>query len=210
MRKIILLFLVALLHLSMQAQELTAKPVAMEANDLAASTYEREKTYSSTFGDSILSTCRDSLDRHRKTYIVGYLSQVVTSFDNEGLDFLPEFLGEVADCVSLKTQKGYSKRFIKRIKEHFGKDTTLVVSLDDVDVVRHPIKHEIYGATFHIDFINGKTNDGGYMFMLWDFHNENHPQIHVRTWQPDVCDADRKSVKRIPKDKVFSLHDFDV
>ena len=44
MRKIILLFLVALLHLSMQAQELTVKSFVEKTNDLTASVHERKDT----------------------------------------------------------------------------------------------------------------------------------------------------------------------
>lgn len=42
MRKNILLFLMALLHLSMQAQEFIVNSFVAKTNDLAASTYERK------------------------------------------------------------------------------------------------------------------------------------------------------------------------
>ena len=38
-----------------------------------------------------------------------------------------------------------------------------------------------------------------------DFTNENQPQIHVRTWQPDKVGG-----KPLPKDEVFTLGDFDI
>lgn len=201
--------LMFLMIIPMQAQELTVKSFVKKKNDLAASTNEREDTLL-TFADSVLSVCRDSLDRHRKTYIVDYLNQIVTSFGNKGLGFLPDFLKEVGESMILNSQKRDCKRFIRRIKKRFGKDSSMVTSLDGVDIVRHPIEHKFNGVTFHIQFGSGDVSVGGYMFMLWDFFDENHPLIHIRTWQPDVYDADRKRVKRISKDKIFSLIDFDV
>ena len=47
--------------------------------------------------------------------------------------------------------------------------------------------------------------DIGYLSLLWDFTDEDHPQIHVRTWQPDEINGDR-----ILEDEIFSLSDFDI
>lgn len=51
----------------------------------------------------------------------------------------------------------------------------------------------------------GKYHNDGYLFLLWDFSDENAPQIHVCTWQPDKIGG-----KPLPKDEVFSLSDFDI
>jgi hypothetical protein len=39
---------------------------------------------------------------------------------------------------------------------------------------------------------------------MWNFQNENKPQIEVRTWQPDMVNG-----KKMDSDDIFSLSDFE-
>jgi hypothetical protein len=39
--------------------------------------------------------------------------------------------------------------------------------------------------------------------LLWNFTNNDKPQIEVRTWQPDMLNG-----KKLDTDEVFSLGDF--
>ena len=71
--------------------------------------------------------------------------------------------------------------------------------------MRHPVNPNFYGVTLLQGWTSGKYHDDGYLFLLWDFTNEDAPQIHVRTWQPDKIGG-----KPLPKDEVFSLSDFDI
>ena len=64
--------------------------------------------------------------------------------------------------------------------------------------------------TLHQGYTSDHYHDDGYLFLLWDFRDEQQPQIHVRTWQPDAYNADGTGTKRIPKDEIFSLSDFDI
>ena len=76
--------------------------------------------------------------------------------------------------------------------------------------MRHPVNPDFYGVTLHQGYTSDRYHDDGYVFLLWDFTNEAAPQIHVRTWQPDAYNADGKGTKRIPKEDIFSLSDFDI
>ena len=71
-------------------------------------------------------------------------------------------------------------------------------------VIRHPMK-PFYGVTVLHGWTSGNYHDEGYLFMLWDFTDENASQIHVRTWQPSMING-----KPLPKDEIFSLRDFDI
>ena len=76
--------------------------------------------------------------------------------------------------------------------------------------MRHPGHKDFYGVTLHQGYSSDRYHDDGYLFLLWDFRNEDCPQIHVRTWQPDSYNPDGKGNRRIPKDEIFSLSDFDI
>ena len=57
----------------------------------------------------------------------------------------------------------------------------------------------IYGVTLHQAWRSSTYNDDGWLFLLWDFNNEEQPQILVRTWQEDKAAA---------SEGVFSIPDF--
>ena len=84
------------------------------------------------------------------------------------------------------------------------------VTFDEIEVMRHPVNADFYGVTLHQGYSSDRYHDDGYLFLLWDFRDEAHPQIHVRTWQPDAYNKDGNGNVRIPKDEIFSLSDFDI
>jgi hypothetical protein len=72
-------------------------------------------------------------------------------------------------------------------------------------VVKHGTKPQYYGVTLHQDWKTGNSKesvnyqDEGWLFLLWDFTDRDHPVIHVRTWQPNEA---------AEKDGIFDLNDF--
>ena len=92
----------------------------------------------------------------------------------------------------------------------FNNNKQIRVTFDEIEVMRHPVNVDFYGVTLHQGYTSDNYHDDGYLFLLWDFRNEQQPQIHVRTWQPDSYNPDGKGNQRIPKDEIFSLSDFDI
>jgi hypothetical protein len=78
--------------------------------------------------------------------------------------------------------------------------------IDDIEVMRHPVNTHFYGVTIKNDWTAEDVyHDEGYLFQLWDFTNENDPQINVTTWQPEMVNG-----KPISRDEIYSLCDFDI
>ena len=48
-------------------------------------------------------------------------------------------------------------------------------------------------------------SDVGFIFLMIDFQDENHPLIQVRTWQPEKLNG-----RVLSRDEVFSLGNFDI
>ncbi len=96
------------------------------------------------------------------------------------------------------------EQFIGRLSSLFNRIRIVEVEFDSISIIRHHSKPQYYGVTLHqIMKTNGKVDinykDEGWLFMLWDFTDETHPVIHVRTWQPNEA---------AEQDGVFELSDF--
>ena len=173
-------------------------------------------------------------DLRRRQLILDYVERFRTSYNEKNKNFLEEIFSDDAliitgKVVTQRTRDGiklpdkiiYKKQgkreYLNNLFAIFDNNGRVNVSFDEIEVMRHPTRPDFYGVTLHQGWSTFKKNgaqgyhDDGYVFLLWDFQNEQHPQIHVRTWQPDAFDQTGSGQKaRIPKDQVFSLADFDI
>ena len=88
-------------------------------------------------------------------------------------------------------RKQNKAEYIKNLERVFkaNKYIQLDFNYNGVTVVQDKEKPYIYGVTlkqvWNSQNKSGKNySDEGYLFLAWDFSDESHPQIHVRTWQP--------------------------
>lgn len=160
-------------------------------------------------------------DLRRRQMILDYVEQFRTAYNQKDIKFLNQIFSDDALIITGKviTQKHaegftsqkiqYNKQskeqYITNLRRVFNNAKYIKVTFDDIEVMRHPVNANFYGVTLHQGYTSNTYHDDGYLFLLWDFTNENAPQIHVRTWQPD-----RIGGKALPKDEVFSLSDFDI
>ena len=98
---------------------------------------------------------------------------------------------------------------MNNLKNAFANNRAIRVTFDEIEVMQHPTNSNIYGVTLHQGWTSDRYHDDGYLFLIWDFVDESHPPIYVRTWQPDASNQDGKGSQRIAKDEIFSLSDFD-
>ncbi len=160
-------------------------------------------------------------DLRRRQMILDYVEQFRTAYNQKHLDFLKMVFSEDALIITGKviTQKhpeGYitqkirynrqsKEQYLKNLNKVFNMTKYIHVTFDDIEVMRHPTNPDFYGVTLHQGWTSNAYHDEGYLFLLWDFRNEDAPEIHVRTWQPDHIGG-----KPLTKDEVFSLSDFDI
>lgn len=160
-------------------------------------------------------------DLRRRQLILDYVEQFRTAYNQKDINFLNQVFSDDALIITGKvilqkhaegfaTQKiQYNKQskeqYIKNLRGVFARNSYIKVTFDDIEVMRHPVNANFYGVTLLQGWTSGQYHDDGYLFLLWDFTNENAPQIHVRTWQPDKIGG-----QPLPKDEVFSLGDFNI
>ena len=170
---------------------------------------------------------KEITDLRRRQLILDYVEQFRTSYNQKDLNFLEAIFSDDAliitgnvirrksgDGIHLPDKIIYKKQtkaeYLSKLRLVFKANKQIRVTFDEIEVMRHPTNENFYGVTLHQGYTSDRYHDDGYLFLLWDFRDEEHPQIHVRTWQPDSYNADGKGTKRIPKDEIFSLSDFDI
>ena len=160
-------------------------------------------------------------DLRRRQMILDYVEQFRTAYNQKDLQFLNQVFSDDAliitgKVIMQKHAEGFSSQkieynkhskqeYLAKLKRIFQNARYFKITFDDIEVMRHPTNPNFYGVTLLQGYTNNNYHDDGYLFLLWDFTDENRPQIHVRTWQPDKLNG-----KPLPKDEVFSLGDFDI
>lgn len=164
---------------------------------------------------------KEITDLRRRQLILDYVEQFRTSYNTKDIQFLEQVFSDDAliitgkvisqkkDNMKLPDKIVYKKQtkqeYLTNLRRVFANNSYIKVTFDDIKVMRHPVNPNFYGVTLHQGYTSSNYHDDGYLFLLWDFSNEDQPQIHVRTWQPDQINGGR-----IPDDEIFSLNDFDI
>ena len=176
---------------------------------------------------NVVRESKEVTDLRRRQLILDYVEQFRTAYNQKDLDFLEAVFSDDAliitgkvikrttgDGIRLPDKIEYKKQskreYLSRLAVVFQNNKQIRVTFDEIEVMRHPGHKDFYGVTLHQGYSSDRYHDDGYLFLLWDFRNEELPQIHVRTWQPDSYNPDGKGNQRIPKDEIFSLSDFDI
>jgi len=168
----------------------------------------------------VISDNREVTDLRRRQLILDYVEQFRTSYNQKDIHFLEQVFSDDALIITGKViqqrhsdgmtspkvqyNKQSKQQYLSNLRRVFQNTKYLHVNFDEIEVMRHPTNKDFYGVTLHQGWTSNTYHDEGYVFLLWDFRNENAPQIHVRTWQPDKIGN-----KTLPKEEIFSLEDFD-
>ena len=159
-------------------------------------------------------------DLRRRQMILDYVEQFRTAYNQKDINFLNQVFSDDALIITGKvimqkhagfaTQKiQYNKHskqeYLAKMKRIFQTARYFKITFDEIEVMRHPTNPNFYGVTLLQGYSYNNYHDDGYLFLLWDFTDESHPQIHVRTWQPDKLNG-----KQLPKDEIFNLSDVDI
>ena len=163
----------------------------------------------------------DLKDHYRRELITDIVERFGTAYNQKDMAFLENIFSDDALIITghvIKRKKGdiplpdkveltkQSKReYLTRLQRVFNNNKYIHVKFEGIKVEMHPMKDGIYGVTLHQSYTSDHYHDEGYLFMIWDFRNESHPQICVRSWQPDKYDDGTP----IDPASILQLNDFD-
>lgn len=164
-------------------------------------------------------------DINRRMQIIDYVEHYRTAYNQKDINFIDQVFSEDALIITgtvikarktevmvndkfIKYTKQTKREYIANLRRAFAANKYINVKFSDIVIVHHPAKKDVYGVTVKQNWNSERYSDEGYLFMVWDFSNEDHPQIHVRTWQPEYID--KTTGRKLPENEVFSLKDFNI
>ena len=173
----------------------------------------------------VIEAGEDVRDLRQRQMILQNVEEFRTAYEKEDIQYLERIFSEDALIITGKvikiaptkennfksTKIQYSKQdkktYLKNLKAVFAANQRIRVNFSDVKVERHPIEEDFYGVTLHQGYSSDRYSDEGYLFLLWDFRDQDNPMIHVRTWQPDTNPFTKQKIK---EEDIFSLADCDL
>ena len=177
----------------------------------------------------VISDGSEVTDLRCRQMILDYVEQFRTAYNRKDIDFLDNVFSDDALIITgkvVRRKPGDRAAVLKetpdivytqqRKHEYIEKLRTKVfpaakyikVTFTDIKVSKHPSIDGYYGVMLRQGYKSSNYSDDGYLFMIWDFRDESHPQIHVRTWQPYWLDDGK--TQRLGEDKVFNINSFTI
>jgi len=77
------------------------------------------------------------------------------------------------------------KQYIERLDSLFERNAFVKVIFDSVDISCNDKDPYLYSVTLKQNWYSSTYSDTGWVFLLWDFKDEENPTIYVRSWQPE-------------------------
>lgn len=138
-------------------------------------------------------------DIDRRMQILHWVEQFRNAYIQKDINFMENVFSDDALIITGKVVKRRhtdmkpinveyttqgKQQYLAGLRRVFRNNSYINVKFDDITIVRHGAKPNYYGVTLKQGWNTKGYSDEGIVFIVWDFTDELHPQIHVRTWQP--------------------------
>ena len=164
-------------------------------------------------------------DLRRRQLILDYVEHFRTAYNQKDLKFLEAVFSDDAIIITgkvttrkpidspipitkveYKTQS--NQEYLTNLRRVFANAKYVRVNFSEIKIQRHPTMEHYYGVLLRQGYSTPGYSDDGYVYLLWDFIDEQHPQIHVRTWQPYWLNPEKTVA--IETEEVFDIGDFNL
>lgn len=109
--------------------------------------------------------------------------------------------------VQVEYQIQSKEQYIEKLKKTFKRNSYINIKFEDVSVIKHSKRPNIYGVTLKQHWNSSTYSDVGWLFLMINFEDSLNPSIEVRTWQPNMFDDGTRERNR---DEVFNLNNFNI
>lgn len=188
-------------------------------------------SFSSQMGETLEKCSGSAVEVERKLQILAWCDRLATAYNQHNMKFMQETFSDKALIITghvvtetnrefgttnqkVVFNKQTKRQYLMNLARCFAKNKWINVEFDEVgigeddggcaSVTKSNVNGNFYGVRLHQKWQSDSYSDEGYVFLLWNFTNEDSPQIEVRTWQPDKVNG-----KKIAEDDIISLGDFE-
>ena len=154
-------------------------------------------------------------DVERRTLIMEFVERFKTAYNTKNISFLNKIFSDDAliitgtvimtkpnsDSKQANAKVVYNRQnkqqYLANLRRAFARNKYIEVKFELISehlpnvegcavVTRSLNDPNVYGVRLYQEWRSSNYNDDGYVFLLWDFRDENNPEIKVRTWQPTM------------------------
>lgn len=125
--------------------------------------------------------------------IVGNVVKEVPESENVVKNMYNDLSNEQVQFLELSKDE-----YIERLRHVFRRNEFINIGFEENEVKKTAKKDKIYGIQIAQHYYSSTYADKGYLFLMMDLTNADHPRIYVRTWQPE----------KNPDGSVIGLEDF--
>lgn len=177
--------------------------------------------------------CGVVADIERRMKILSYCERLRTAYNQKDLDYINMIFSDdaliitgtviqtrpmdnrYANKLKVVYKKQNKQQYLANLKKAFIRNNWIDVKFSEIESdkelggcagITQSRNPNIYGVRLHQEWRSSNYSDTGYLFLLWDFTDEDRPVIHVRTWQPDQYNG----VHLEPDNSISTLEGFDL
>jgi ketosteroid isomerase-like protein len=167
----------------------------------------------------------DVTEFRRRQIILDFIENFRTAYNRKDADYLnavfsedaliitgkvvqvtkPDASGQFLSQQTVQYQKQTKKEYIDKLRRVFSSNAYINVKFDDIEIKQHKKYPSIYGVNMMQGWNTSRYSDVGYLLLVIDFSDDDKPQIHVRTWQPDKVGG-----KTLSQEEKFQLEQFNI
>lgn len=173
-----------------------------------------------------LGQCQSVVETERRMQILKYVEHFRTAYCQKDINFLRQVFSDDALIITgnvvtsretnipkITYKKQGKEEYLSKLSRAFARNKFIDVKFQQIGergyqddcggITQSKNNPNWYGVTLFQEWKSSNYNDEGFVFLLWDFTDEAHPVIHVRTWQPEFV-GDRK----LKEEELFTADDF--
>jgi hypothetical protein len=176
--------------------------------------------------------CGSVVETERRMIILDYIEQFRTAYCTKDINFMEKIFSDDAVIITGKVirtrpndfgksnakvvyNKQTKQQYLKNLKRVFMRNKYIDVKFSEIGggetdggcpgITRSQNNPNFYGVRLFQEWKSGNYSDEGYVFLLWNFTNENEPVIEVRTWQPSYIAASNGQKQALPEEDIFNM-----
>ncbi len=170
--------------------------------------------------------CQSVVETQRRMQILKYVEHFRTAYCQKDIAYLRQVFSDDALIITgnvvtsretnlsrIIYKKQGKEEYLNNLSRAFARNKYIEVKFQQIGekgykdecggITQSKNNPNYYGVTLFQEWKSSRYSDEGFVFLLWDFTDEDRPVIHVRTWQPEYV-GDRK----ISDEEIFTVDDF--